>query len=407
MSHGESLHPHDRRIAEALLEISYAVGSVMEIDDILQHICDIGARTMGTDTCSVYLREKENSDWIQLRATHGLSIADELGVRGFHWGQGVPGWSAAHNQAVVLTDIRQDPRNHPLDDTREEMSMAAYLCQPIRIQDEVVGLLTVRRRNPWQWNDSEVVFAEIVAKQVAIVLEKWYLYREKIEAERLAAIAISLSEVAHYIKNILASMSGGESIMEEALKDGDLSDARASWGLLKRSTRKIYTLVENMLLFSRQGNLEMEETNIAEFIAMMADDIRDTARQQEVDLVIDVAPGLPTVNVDPNSFHDVLLNLLSNALDAVSRIDGPRIVLSATHDVPSGRVRVAVADNGTGIPEEVQGRIFDLFFSTKGRKGSGIGLAVCRKIIKEHGGTLRFETSQGEGTTFIIELPKG
>jgi len=396
---------HDRRIAEALLEISYAVGSVMEVDDILQRICDIGAKVMETDTCSVYLIDEEESDMLVLRATHGLSRAEELGVRGFRVGEGVPGWAAQNNTTAVLDDASHDPRYARLDDTEEESRYTGYICTPLRIQDEVVGVMTWRRGGPAHWGEEEVVFGEIVAKQVVIVLEKARLYTQKVEAERLAAIAISLGEVAHYIKNLLNNMSGGEYFVELGLKRGDMEKVHSGWGILKRANAKIRTLVENMLAFSRGDSVELVEDDLNAVVAELAGDVEETAHQRGMTLSLALSVHNPTVRLDRTAITDAILNLVTNAMDAIpeDRTDG-RVEIRTEHHAERHIMRVVVRDNGTGIPEHVQKRLFNLFFSTKGRGGTGIGLAVTRKIIEEHDGTIHYETSP-EGTAFIIDLP--
>ena len=116
----------DRRIAEALLDISNAVGSVMETDLILDRICRIAARATGTNTCSVYLRDDEDPNFLVLRATFGLSRAQELGVRGFAMGEGPPGWAARENVTLRLRDVRGDFRNAKLDDTDDEIATLAH-----------------------------------------------------------------------------------------------------------------------------------------------------------------------------------------------------------------------------------------------------------------------------------------
>lgn len=396
---------HDRRIAEALLEISYAVGSVMEIDDIMQRICDIGARVMETDTCSVYLIDKEDPNFLVLHASRGLSRAQELGVRGFKVGEGIPGWAAGANKTVTIRDARNDPRDAQLDDTPEEMKFIAFLCTPLRIQDEVVGVLSLRRGVPTDWRDEELVFAEIVAKQIAIVLEKARLYHEKVEAERLAAIAISLSEVAHYIKNVLQNMMGGAYFIETGLDKNDAEKARKGWVLLRRSVDKIQKLVENMLVYSRQNRCELRQHDLNSLIAQMAGEMEDSAHQRGVRLDVSLDPRVPVLMLDPEAIYDAVLNLTGNAIDAIPEDREGLVAIATVYDEQARRVRVTVRDNGTGIPEDVQKRIFNLFFSTKGRGGTGIGLAVTRKIIDEHHGRLAYETKDGVGTTFTIELP--
>jgi signal transduction histidine kinase len=405
MSSPVAILAHDRRIAEALLEISNAVGSVMDIEDILQRICDIGARVMQTNTCSIYLIDEDDPGFLILRASYGLSRAQELGVRGFRVGEGPPGWAAAENQTLVLRDATNDFRNAKLDDTAEEQRYIAYICTPLRIQEEIVGVLSIRREHPTDWREEEAVFAEIVAKQIAIVLEKSRLYREKVEAERLAAIAISLSEVAHYIKNILQNMIGGAYFIEIGLKRGNIQKAQSGWELLQRNVEKIKTLVENMLRFSRERTSTLADEDLNSLVAEVARTVDDRAASRGTSVIVELDDHIPTLQLDKEAFTDALLNLVSNALDAIpdDRLGEVRIITQLERD--KRRVLLTVADNGNGIPDEVRHRIFNLFFSTKGKGGTGIGLAVTRKIILEHGGQIWFESEQGHGTKFLATLP--
>jgi len=103
--------------------------------------------------------------------------------------------------------------------------------------------------------------------------------------------------------------------------------------------------------------------------------------------------------------YDSLLNMISNAMDAIPEERAGLIILKSSYDKEKKRVIVEIIDNGTGIPEESRERIFLLFFSTKGRRGTGIGLTVTKKVIEEHGGKIWFETKTDEGTRFVIELP--
>lgn len=396
---------HDRRIAEALLEISNTVGSVLEQDDILQRICEIGARVMGTDTCSVYLIDADDKDFVVLHASKGLSRAEELGVRGFKLGDGIPGWAAKQNQTTTVVNAMFDPRFAPLDDTKDEEKYVSYCCVPLRIQEEVVGVLSTRRQQPREWTEEEIVFAEIVAKQIGIVLEKARLYRDKVEAERLAAITISLSGVAHYIKNVLQNMMGGAYFVETGLKRADLDKARKGWELLERSIDKIKNLVENMLTYSKDWSCTLRPGDANALIADLARHVEPTAFEKGVKIALDLDDQLPELQIDKDALHDALLNLVTNAIDALADTPGGEVRISTKRDVTGKVARIRVVDNGPGIPPEVRERMFQLFFTTKGRAGTGIGLSVTRRIVDEHRGRMSFETEVGRGTTFTIELP--
>lgn len=398
----------DLTIADALLEISNAVGSVMEIDEILATICDIGVRVMRTKTCSIYLLDEEvkaesGRRELVLRATTGLR--KELINKGrFLYGQGVPGWAAEHNEVAVVNDATNDPRYLQLDDSQKEYFLA-YLCTPLRIQEEVIGVLSIRREHPTEWTDEEVAFAEIVAKQVAIVLEKVRLYRQKLAADRLAAIAISLSEVAHYIKNLLQGMSGGAYFIETGLKRGDFEKTLTGWELLKRNQEKIAALVQNMLNYAREQRLELKAGDLNELLYGIARDIEETAFRRNVVLSVQLDDNVPEVLFDHDALHDAVLNLVGNAMDAIKLDRKGEVQITSRFDPARRVVRLGVSDNGAGIPPESRSKIFNLFFSTKGKQGTGIGLSVTKKLVEEHGGRIWFESEVGKGTTFFIELP--
>jgi phosphotransferase system enzyme I (PtsP) len=136
--------PHDQRVEEltTLLEISNYVGSVMRLDDILQTIVVLTAEQMGASVCSIFLLDEEKKHLV-LRATVGLHL-DLIGQARLSPGEGVPGWVLEHNEYVALPDARKDPRYKPLSDVPEDR-LIAYLCAPLRIQDEVIGVMTARR----------------------------------------------------------------------------------------------------------------------------------------------------------------------------------------------------------------------------------------------------------------------
>lgn len=405
-----SVHGREQDLNDALLEISNLVGSVLRLDDLLTRICEISAAALRTDTCSLYLREdaldrdEPGCQKLVLRATRGLP-ASLVNKGTFLYGQGIPGWAAAKNETTTVRDSRTDPRYAALDDGPEE-NFVAYLCVPLRVQHEVVGVLSMRRRMPTDWTEQDVTFAEIIGKQVAIVIEKARLYVDKIDAERLAAVAISLSETAHGIKNILQGMSGGRFILEAGIQAGDMERVDKGWGLMTRSVARIERLVKNMLSYSSTTKLELEPGDLNELITDLAADVAETAELRKIEITLDLHDDLPPVEMDANALHDSILNLVTNAIDAIAefREDG-HVRISTKLDKAKKVVILSVTDNGAGIPEDAQKRIFALFFTTKGTGGTGIGLSVTKKIIEQHGGKISFTSTEGGGTTFRVELP--
>ena len=390
------------RQLDGLLEISYLVGSVLELDDILQRIVDLTTTMLNSPTCSIYLFGP-NRQHLTLRAAAGVNNA-ETGKKKLPIGRGLPGIAAQENTLIVVADASKDPRHtREFGDGPEHKH--AYICCPLRIREEVIGVMTSRRYEQIFTHEDETLF-ETVCKQVAIVIEKSKMYYDKIESDRLAAISISLSEVAHYIKNLLQGMKGGMYFVDLGLKRGDLDTTRKGWEVLQKGNRKIASLVENMLSYSREMPLNLDKQNINSIIYDILHQIDDSAVERKIALIPETTRDLPVTLLDSDRIYDALLNLITNAIDAIAEDRDDGYVLVRTRlDETKSFIEVEIKDNGGGIPVEAQNKIFNLFFSTKGSRGSGIGLSVTRKIIELHKGKIRFETVLGEGTSFFVLLP--
>lgn len=395
---------YEERIKElnTILEISHLVGSVMELDDILSAIVNIAANHMKVNVCSIYLLN-ENKDELILRASHGLN-PDVVGKSKFKIGEGIQGIVAKTGEPIEIPDCSQDPRFIPMKGSNEDLCHA-FLCIPLRIQEEIIGVMTARKHEIYQFTVAERTFFEAIAKQVAIVIEKSRLYFSKIDAERMAAISISLSEIAHYIKNLLQGIKGGAYFLETGLNRNDIEKSREGWRILRKSNKKIAYLVENMLNFSRNIKANLYPTDINEITIELLHSIEDTAHERGIDIQANLDSHIPEVMLDSNRIYDVLLNLVTNSVDAIPEGKPGTICISTKYEKSSNEIIITISDTGDGIPPEVLPKIFNLFFSTKGSRGTGIGLAVSKRIIEEHGGNIKVETEIGKGTTFTIKIP--
>jgi signal transduction histidine kinase len=387
---------------QSLLDISNLVGSVLELDTILEEVCRIGSRTMDANVCSVYLLDESNERLV-LRASNGLN-PEVIGKASLPVGVGISGWCVKHNEPVALEDCRQDPRFRPIEGSGEEVFMG-YLCNPLRIQEEVIGVMTARMDHPHQWSIEEMTLFETICKLVAVVIEKSRLYYKTVESERLAAIGLSLSEIAHYIKNLLQGMSGGQYFVESGLKRGDIERSRQGWEMLDRNLRKISSLVENMLNFSRVSTPHFEHENLNGLLYEIARSVEETAVRRSINLKIILDDTIPEIPMAYDALHEAFFNLLTNAVDAIPEGQPGTVTIQSRLDLAAYVARVSISDTGIGIPPENHERVFKLFFSTKGRRGTGIGLAVTRKIIEEHHARIFLESEVGKGSTFIVELP--
>jgi signal transduction histidine kinase len=255
------------------------------------------------------------------------------------------------------------------------------------------------------FGDDHLKLLVAIGNQAALAVEDTSYYSALVQAERLAAIGETIATVSHHIKNILQGIRGGSYLVEMGLADGDTDTLRKGWGIVSRNQDKIASLVMDMLTFSKTREPELAPADLGAVVTEVVETVRQRAAAAGVAIRWQPPADLPLLLFDAEGMFRAILNVVTNALDAVEERPGPAIGLDVAFDETARLARVTVSDNGAGIAEEARGTIFDLFVSTKGTRGTGLGLTVSRKILREHGGDIRCTSSVGQGSTFVLEFP--
>ncbi len=236
------------------------------------------------------------------------------------------------------------------------------------------------------------------------------LEREKQASDRLAVVGQTVAGLAHGIKNILTGLDGGVYVVKTALDDQDDQLLKRGWNMVENNIGRISGLVKDLLSYSRERAPQYEETDpnlLAEEVCALFDiKAQDKSIVIERDFDPEVGKAFK-VFVDQRGMHACLSNLLANAVDACEidpRSIEHRIKVRTRRDI-EGNLTFQVSDNGAGMSSETKRKIFASFYSTKGSRGTGLGLMVTSKIVLEHGGEISFESEQGKGSTFTIVLP--
>lgn len=223
------------------------------------------------------------------------------------------------------------------------------------------------------------------------------------ERDRLAAMGRTVAVISHAVKNMLQGLQGGAGALEMALNRGDLDLAREAWPILQRNLDRIHDLTFNMLAWSRTSHLEIEMGSLHTLMRDIEQSIQQTFQQRRVTLEIcPQADG--DVPFDAGALHQAVLNLLLNSLEAAPPRRG-LVRFKATIDHSAQMAHLTVSDNGEGIDPAHHATIFEPFASTRGQRGTGLGLAVTRRIAAAHGGRVTVESTPGAGASFTISLP--
>ncbi len=252
---------------------------------------------------------------------------------------------------------------------------------------------------------------EDIADRKRLEQERIELEAQLRQQQKLEALGTLAGGVAHEINNPIAGIMNYAQLIVDTVTPE--SRAAEYAGEIVHETERVATIVRNLLQFARQESQAHSFARIADIVEQTLSLCRAVLRRDQITLTVDVPDDLPALKCRSQQIQQVLMNLLTNARDALNaKYPGyhadKTIRVSARPFEQAGRpwLRLTVADQGTGISPEVQARIFDPFFTTKPRdKGSGLGLSISHGIVQGHHGVLHFETTPGTGTQFHLDLP--
>jgi two-component system NtrC family sensor kinase len=234
------------------------------------------------------------------------------------------------------------------------------------------------------------------------------LEKELVDSERFAAVGQTVAGLAHYIKNILIGLKGGSYVVDVALDKNDTAKLKNGWQAIKRNIGRISDLVLDLLTYSKEREPEYENCFPNQIVNDVCELVEERARKNNVEIIKNFDLSINELLMDPRSIHRSMLNLVSNAIDAcIFHEDGNKNwqIQVKTANEKGNIIRFEVQDNGCGMSQETRDNLFTSFFSTKGDRGTGLGLAVTKKLVKEHKGTIDVESQPGKGATFTIRLP--
>lgn len=321
-------------------------------------------------------------------------------------------------EGVLSSNAMSDPR-FAKGDSVQQFHIRSALCSPIEFGDRRFGAIYVDSSIAnYTFTAEQLALLNAIGRHTGLALANAEAYAKRLATERLAAIGETVAILSHSIKNILQGLRGGADVVEMGLKKDDLKVSRGGWGILKRNIDRISSLTLNMLAYARHRTLEFELTKIAPLLEDCASLLQDQCAARQVALLIDADADLPPIMLDPSLIHQALVNLMGNAVEAVDAKTGVVTVrASFIPAVPAQRgmaaqrpaVRIDVIDNGPGIAPERHKQIFEPFQTTKGLRGTGLGLAVTKSIVDQHQGRIVVTSNPARGpnagSAFTIILP--
>jgi two-component system NtrC family sensor kinase len=304
--------------------------------------------------------------------------------------------------SVLCTDTGTDSRFKD-SVSLQDLRIKSIMCVPLMVGEHVFGMVELDSGGGGMaFNEDDLRVLTGLAAQVSIAIENGRLYDEVEQSRRLAAIGQTVSGVAHCVKNVLNGMEGGLFIARRGLEARADEKIAKGWEMLERNSSFLKTLVLDMLDYSKNRPPDYQEITLDALFEEIMAFVEGRAAEGGINLTLSLDEAIGPVHLDAVRMKRALLNIVANAIEATP--EGGRVEISAIPLPPDVYV-ISIADTGGGIPKDKVATIFEPFFSTKGSKGTGLGLPVTKKIIEEHGGRIEIDSAVGEGTTFRITLP--
>ena len=404
---------------KSLFEMCQAMVSSLELGEVLDTILDLSLTTLSADAGSILLYE-EGAENLKMLASRGLP--PNVVKRGHISRKGSIAEWVINNNKPIIVNKRSDIFPDAPDVLPSAEAIKSAMSAPLRAKGEIIGTINLNRYKveAAPFLEHELHTLVILASQAAVCIENARLHEQNVQQARMAAIGQTVAGISHCVKNMLTGLRGGLGILEIAQKENDWPTVHKATGFIRSNVERISLLVLDMLDYSREKTPVRRAAVPDKIIQEVFDIVASKAERRSVSLGKEVLPGCEEILVDPDQVFRCLLNLVENALDSVER--GGRVRVRCAPVSPEeargifpevadpsalgGIVRLSVEDNGCGIPPENQKNLFQPFFSTKGSKGTGLGLAVTRKIAQEHGGKVLVDSAVGKGTAFHLILPE-
>jgi signal transduction histidine kinase len=401
--------------ARSNLQVMYrtalAVSHTLDIDQLLHRIMELIFEWVEADRGCIVLVDPETKALQRKVFRTGRGLSDEE----IRISKTILDYVMDRREGVLTSDAQRDQRWNPAASILQ-MGVREAICVPMQGRYDVVGVIYIDTSTPPRgliqegrtnkFTEDHLKLMIAIAHQAALAVEDTRFYSAMVQAERLAAVGQTIATLSHHIKNILQGIRGGSYLIEMGLSDHDESLVGKGWKIVEKNQTKISTLVMDMLTFSKEREPDLAPADINQIVGDVVELMQSRGRELAVKIAWRPDRQIPMLVFDPEGLHRAVTNVVTNAIDAASESASPgHVEVSSEYSLEERRVRVAVDDNGPGIPAEQMETLFSPFVSHKKGRGTGLGLAVSQKILSEHGGRILVDSSPGRGSRFTLDLP--
>ncbi|HOB98720.1 MAG TPA: GAF domain-containing protein [Verrucomicrobiota bacterium] len=402
---------HKARLFESLFVLGQSIQSALSLGEALGTITRAATTLMDGKMSALHLLDEERA-WLDLRASHGAGAAYLTNSR-LSVDESLLGTVVRRRKPLQVADVRTSTRYQRVGVAREE-GLVSLVSVPLVFQRRPIGTLSVYTGQPHSFSNEEIRILSALAELSAIAIEKARLYERLVEVEhqlrkneKLSVLGLLAAEVAHEIRNPLAVMQMLYHSLDLRFPEGDPRARDAQ--IMGEKMVQLNRIVDRILDLARSPEPRFASVNVNPLLSDLALLTRHKFREQNVRLVLELDPRLPSVPGDATQLEQAFLNLALNAAEAMPQggqltISTAAAALRKSQPAPT-HVRITFRDTGQGMSDEQQRRAFSALLSTTKSKGAGLGLAIVARIVEAHRGKVRLASRLGHGTTLHLLLP--
>lgn len=392
-AHHESTKKEITRL-NALINATQTVNSSLELDKVLQLILNEAIKITDAERGTIYLVDENTKEiWSK------ILVGGELSEVRQPIGKGISGYVAESGESVNIKDAYKDARFNSEFDKRSGFKTKNILCVPMcNKEGKIIGVFQLINKRAGEFGADDETFLRAFSIHAAIAIENSRFASEMVKTERLSAVGRMAGSVIHDIKNPMSAIRLYAQVLKKKSSDEESSE------LVDEITTQIDRLVkmaQEVLDFSRGvSQMNVQLTNFKEFLRGVLWFLKSDFEYKKIQLLNECAFD-GQIEMDNDKMARVILNIAGNAADAMPQ-GGTFTVRSQAEN---GRLIIEMEDTGSGMPEEIRKTIFEPFVTYGKKHGTGLGMAIVKKIIDDHHGDIKIESQVGKGTRMIISLP--
>jgi signal transduction histidine kinase/CRP-like cAMP-binding protein len=377
-----------------LIEITKRVNSTIQLDELLKIILEIALEITNADRGTVYLVDELTGE-IWSKVLQG----DELTEIRLPLGKGIAGYVAQTGETINLIDAYQDPRFNPEVDRKTGYRTKTMLCHPIKDKNnKVVGVFQLINKKDGIFTKKDEEMLDALSIHASIAIQNAKMAQELVNNERLAVIGRMASSIIHDIKNPMTTIKAYAQVLRKKIGEGEAIQLVDE---VIRQIDRLVNMAQEILDFSRGvTSLNFSKIKLGDFLdGVIAFLVRDFERNK-----IEIEKNLEfddEVEMDVDKMTRVVFNIAHNSRDAMP--EGGKFIIKTWRE--DNFFFMQFTDTGKGMPEEVKKKIFEPFVTYGKKHGTGLGMAITKKIVTEHKGDIFVESELGKGTTITIKLP--